>query len=326
MSRVRSAFRQRCEAALLAVVMACVRWLPAALVLGGMRVAARVAGLLVPSRRRHARELVLQRLGPGLDGRRADLIVAGAFRTLALNAVEQLLVDRALRRGAAVDDFVTVEGGEHLRAALEAGRGVLVCGAHLGAWELGPLLVGRLFTPMWVVARRLDNPLLERRLLALRQQFTLGSVPKDGGASQLVRILRDGQAVGILIDQNAGRGGLIMDFLGAPSSHHKVVGVLTRRFRAAAVPVYLLREPGRLRFRLIIEAPVEADPALQPAAAERDVTARLSASLAAQVRAHPEQYLWLHDRWRHAQRAERLARRAAGDDSRVAVAQGTNGG
>jgi lauroyl/myristoyl acyltransferase len=114
--------------------------------------------------------------------------------------------------------------------------------------------------------------------------------------------------------------------IASPASHHKVVGVLARRFGAPAVPVYLLREPGLLRFRMVIEPPIAADPALPPEDAERDVTARLSASLAAQVRAHPEQYLWLHDRWRHAERAVRLARREAGGDSRVPVAQGTNGG
>ncbi len=324
MSRARSMFRYRCEDVLLAATMACVCRLPAALVLAGTRCLARLAAIVLPGRRRHARELVLQRLGPGCNGRRADQIVAGAFRTLGLNTVEPMLVERALRRGVPDAEIVTVEGAEHLQAALDAGHGVFICGAHFGAWELGPLLVGRLFAPMWVVARRLDNPFLESRLLAHRQQFTRGSVPKDGGAAQLVRILRAGEAVGILLDQNAGRGGVIMDFLGAPSSHHRVVGVMARRFGAAALPSYLLREPGTLRFRLIFEAPITARPDLPPEEAERDVVARISASLAARVRAHPEQYLWLHDRWRHAVRAERLARAAAAGDSRAPVAQVTN--
>jgi lauroyl/myristoyl acyltransferase len=326
MTRERSDLRDRCEDLLAAGMMAAVQRLPASFVLAGMRALAGAARVALPGRARHARELVLQRLGPGTTPAAADRIVAGAFRTLALNAVETLLVERALRRGAALDAFVSVHGGEHLRAALAAGRGALLCSAHLGAWELTPLLLARLFEPPWVVARKLDNARLERRLLAHRGRYTRGSVSKDGGAPQLVRILRAGQSIGMLIDQNAGRGGLVMDFLGAPASHHKVAGVLARRFRAPALPVYLLREPGSLRFRLLIEAPVEADPALSAEDAERDVTARLSASLAAQVRAHPKQYLWLHDRWRHAGRAERLARRAAAGDSRVRVAQGTNGG
>jgi Kdo2-lipid IVA lauroyltransferase/acyltransferase len=326
MTRTRSALRDWSEDISVGVMMRVVQWLPTRLVLGGTRALALVARVLLVGRRRRTQTLVAQRLGADGEGERGKRIVAGAFRSLALNAVEPLLVERELRRGVPHDALVIVEGAEHLRAALAAGRGALLCGAHLGAWELTPLLLSKSFAPVWVVARQLDNPRLERRLAAHRGRFTRGSVAKDGGASQLVRILRSGEAIGMLLDQNAGRGGLIMDFLGAPSSHHKVAGVLARRFRAPALPVYLLREPGNLRFRLIVEAPIEADPALPPDEAERDVTARLSASLAARVRAHPEQYLWLHDRWRHAQRAVRLARDAAAGDSRLAVAQGTNGG
>jgi len=326
-SRARSAVRNAVEDVTVGAMMRAVTWLPAGVVLGCARALALGVNVMLPARRRHAQALVRERLGPRVGEASASRIVEGAFRTLALNAVETLLVERALRRGTRPDELVTVEGAEHLRTALAGGRGALLCGAHLGAWELTPLLLSTWFTPIWVVARRLDNPRLERRLAAHRGRFTRGSVAKEGGAPQLVRILRSGEAVGMLLDQNAGRGGVVMDFLGAPSSHHKVAGVLARRFRAPALPVYLLREPGNLRFRMRIEAPIEADPALPAEEAEREVVARLSASLAAQVRAHPEQYLWLHDRWRHAQRAARLsAREAAARGSRLAVAQGTNGG
>jgi len=337
MTHARSALRNWCEDALVAGALGAVRSLPASWVLGGARGLARVAFLVMRERREHTLQLVGRRLGIDAAGPEARRIVLGAFQALALNAVEFLLVERALARGAPDERFVTVEGGEHLRAAIDAGHGVLLCTGHIGAWELSPLFAGRLFVPIWVMARTLDNPRLERRLAALRLRFSRGAVNKDGGGLKLARILRAGETVGLLLDQNAGRGGQIMDFLGAPASQHMVAGVMARRFGARAVPAFLLREPGRLRFRLVFEPPIVADPALEPEAAERDVVQRVSDSMAAQVRRHPEQWLWLHDRWRHAERVLRLeqerqekqelerARERARDTTRP-VAQGTNGG
>jgi len=186
--------------------------------------------------------------------------------------------------------------------------------------------------PIWCIARVLDNPLLERDLTARRLLTGRGIIPKDGGVLKLVRTLRAGELVAVLLDQNAGRKGALLDFLGEPSSHHTVAGVMARRCGAAALPVYLLRAGPGGRLRVVIEPPVQADPGLDDDAAVLQITRRISASLERQVRAHPEQWLWLHDRWRHARRVLRLERQAeAGGASsgaganRMATAQGTNG-
>jgi len=189
---------------------------------------------------------------------------------------------------------------------------VLFCTGHIGAWELlGPVLAG-LTEPLWVVTRPPNSPRLRAWALKRRLAWSLGSIDKEGSSLPLARALRAGDPVGVLLDQNAGRSGWIEDFLGLPASHHRVAGVMARRFGTVSLPVYLLREPGRLRFRLIVEPPVTIDPSLPAGEArERDVVRRLSRSLEARVRAAPEQWMWLHDRWRHALRAERLAARAA---------------
>jgi lauroyl/myristoyl acyltransferase len=110
-----------------------------------------------------------------------------------------------------------------------------------------------------------------------------------------------------------------------------VAGHFAVRQHAVALPIYLLRQEGRPAYRLLIEPPVEPDPGQAPAAAALDVTRRISESLARQVRAHPGQWLWLHDRWRHALRVlatpEPAAPGGPGGPRRTAVAaaQGTNG-
>jgi KDO2-lipid IV(A) lauroyltransferase len=327
------ALRDRLECLGVETLLLPARVLPARAALAGMAGLSRIIQLAASRRRRHAAGLVEQRLGLPAGSPEVRRIVAGSFRTLALNLYEPPLLEAELARGRPLDELVTVEGAEHMRDAQAAGPGVLCCSAHIGAWESVALVIKELFGPIWLVARELDNPLLEARLASRRRRWSRGTIPKDGGALPLVRALRAGEPVGIVLDQNAGSQGAILDFLGAPASHHTVAGVMARRFGVPCVPLYLLREPGCLRFRMRIEPAIVADPRAGDARAiELDVTRRLSASVARIVREHPEQWLWLHDRWRHAALAlRREARRAAAGEvgtegrTQVTTAQGTNG-
>src|SRR5262249_37843771 len=158
-----------------------------------------------------------------------------------LNVVDEVRIERHLRAGRPLNELVEVEGAEHLRAAFAARRGVLLCTAHLGAWEAIGIVLHELFEPVTGVMRTIDNPLIEKLVIERRARWSLGGIPKEGGAMKLARALRAGQGVVLLLDQNAGSSGAILDFLGAPSSHHTVAGVFARRQRAAAVPLYLLR-------------------------------------------------------------------------------------
>ncbi len=297
--------RHRAEWLLAQLVLWPMDVLPSAWLHGGARAAARVTCLVSAERRRNVARRVEERLGLAAGCPREKLIIQGAFETLLLNVVEPVLLERALARGRRLDELVAVEGEEHLRGALASGRGVIVATGHIGAWESLLIVLHRMFRPSWIVARRLKNPLLDRQIVARRLHWAMGRLPMDGSGPQMARLLRSGECIGLLLDQNAGRQGVLLDFLGAPSSHHHVAGIMAARTGALAVPAYLLREAGPVRLRLVIEAPVEAPRGGSPTAAALEVTRRLSRSLEAQVRAHPEQWLWLHDRW---ERAERLLR------------------
>jgi KDO2-lipid IV(A) lauroyltransferase len=320
----RGAARNRAEYLLAEGVTRLVGALPERLVRRGLGRVAVVIRWLAGRRSAHTLGRVRHALGLPDGDARAERILRGAYEVLLVNVFEQDLVERRLARGARPDEFVTVEGAEHLQAALAGPHGVLLCSGHLGAWELIPLFMARRFTPIWTVVRELDNPLLERSLMGRRLRCTRGHVPKEGGGLKLARLMKAGEHVAMLLDQNAGSQGVILPFLGMPSSHHNVAGVLAQRFGAVVVPVYMLREEDGRRFRFVVEPPLRADPALPPEQAAVDVTRRLSASLQAMVTRHPEQWLWLHDRWRHALHVQRAAGGAAAP-TQVTVAQGTNG-
>jgi KDO2-lipid IV(A) lauroyltransferase len=299
---------------------------PARMLLGMARGLSRLSRRALPGRCRSASLRIRTCLGLRPGDKRVDEILSGAFKTLALNAVEPIVFERLLEAGRSPDEFVTVEGREHLDRAYASGKPLLLCSGHLGAWELLTLVVGHRYGPGWAMARPLSNPLLEPYLAARRRRFVRGTVSKDGGGLKVARIMRDCEPLGLLLDQNAGSKGKILDFLGLPASHHTVAGVMAQRFGALAIAIYLLREEGTLRYRLIVEPPITADPDLPAEEAQLDVVLKLSRSLERQVRAHPEQWLWLHDRWRHALHV--LGRKPPGPapaDTQVPVAQGTNG-
>jgi Kdo2-lipid IVA lauroyltransferase/acyltransferase len=328
----RSALRNRAEWLAVNAVLAPTRVLPASFLRAGSGVLARLAHALARQRREHARELVSARLDLPPGSPEVQRIVRGSFETLIRNALEPDLLDRRRRSGRGVADLLEVQGLEHFRAAKAAGRGVMLCTAHIGTWEALGIVMQELGEPVWCIARVLDNPLLERQVIARRAAQSRGSIPKDGGVLKLVRALKAGDPVVVLLDQNAGQHGALLDFLGAPASQHTVAGVMARRCGAAALPAYLLSAGPGGRLRLVFEPPVQADPGLDDEAAALQITRRLSDSLERQVRAHPEQWLWLHDRWRHARRVLRLGRAVAGPPAgggagpnRMATAQGTNG-
>ncbi len=324
MARDQAAWLNRVEASCVAGLVGAMRVLPAwscHAALGGL---SRLGYLLMRSRREHAVQLVCERLG--LSEPEARHVVKGAFRTLALNVGESILLKRALSKGR-LEDHLIFEGAEHLEQAFERKGGVLIATAHLGAWEITGELLARRFRPVWAVGRTMDNPHLDRLVKELRDSALAGTLAKEGSGRSMARLFKKGESVVLLLDQNAGRQGLMMDFLGSPAMQHRVAGVMARRFDVAVVPLYILREPGRLKFRMVLEPPILAQSELPEDEAIQDVVQRVSDSLEARIRKSPEQWLWLHDRWRKARWLLRREQRQAERSKAITpvAAEGTNG-
>lgn len=308
MSATRGPARNLLEALLAVCALGPLWLLPPGLGIAGLRFTGTVLFTILRGRRRHARERVMVTLG--LSEREADDVVRGAFQNLVTNVLEAGRVAAQLKRKP-LNELVTIEGEEHIRSALERGQGVLLCTAHLGAWEaMGPVLA-RVFRPVWAVARPLDNPLLESLALRLRGEVLAGTFLKDGSALPMARLIKKGEIVALLLDQNAGSSGLLLPFLGLPTRQHRAAGVLGTRFGAVVVAAYMLREPGSMAYRLVIEPPAQPDAALGEHEQEAGMVLAVSRSLERQVLAHPEQWNWLHDRWHSAEIALYLKRRWA---------------
>jgi KDO2-lipid IV(A) lauroyltransferase len=189
--------------------------------------------------------------------------------------------------------WIRYEGFEHFEEALRRGRGVLFATAHLGNWELSAYAHALLSAPMSVVVRPLDNPLIDR--LVERRRALSGNrlLSKKDYARGILKALAANQAVGILIDQNAsGEDGAFVDFFGVPASAGTGFAKLAARTGAAVIPGFALWSAEERRYVLRFYPPVEMS-----GDAARDTQA-LQAVLEAVIRQYPDQWFWIHRRWK----------------------------
>ena len=193
---------------------------------------------------------------------------------------------------------ITLEGLEHLRRAMEVHRRALVLTAHLGNWEL--LSVARQLTgyPLAIVVRPLDSPWLNALADRLRRKSGVELIEKHGALRPVMRALADGRLVGILLDQNASRReGVFVPFFGRPASTSKSLALLAVRTGAPVVPIFIRRDV-RGGHRVTIHPPLPAPAPAEGARAVVELTARCTATIEAEIRQGPDQWLWIHNRWR----------------------------
>ena len=191
---------------------------------------------------------------------------------------------------------VEFEGEERVRAAYAHGKGVLFVTGHFGFWELQAMVHALKLPPMAVLARALDNQRLNTLLEDIRTRTGNTVIYRQGTIRRAMRLLANGQGVGILIDQHImSRDAIYVDFFGRPAATTSAVAALALRTGARVVPLFALPLGGG-RYRMIYEHPVE--PPADSADALHEFTQRCTDVLEMYVRRHPELWLWMHRRWR----------------------------
>ena len=193
--------------------------------------------------------------------------------------------------------LVEIEGVEHVDQALARGKGVMFYTGHFGYWELQVMVHALRFKPIVMVARTLDNPLLERLIERMRTRVGTRVIPRRGAIRGLLRALMDRESVGMMIDQHIqDRSAVTVDFFNRSASTTSAIAALALRTGAPIVPVFGLPTADG-RYRMIYEAPVEP-PAADDPDAVRTYTQRCTDVLEMYVRRYPDLWFWMHRRWR----------------------------
>lgn len=238
----------------------------------------------------------LRRAFPDWDEARVQETARAVYAHFGTVILDLLWMEgRSARELLALADL---DGVEHLAAARAAGRGVVAPGGHIGNWEFQAVASVPLVGNVSSIARPLDNPLLDRRLVGLRTSTGNRVIYKQKALAQAIRTIRDGGILAVLIDQNVQPGdGVFVRFFGRPACTTTVAAALALKTGCAIVPVRCtLQRNGR--YRMTYGPPVE-----WTGSGRRDedvplLTQRLTAIIEDWVRETPEQWLWLHRRWK----------------------------
>lgn len=263
-----------------------------------------------------ARENLASAFGESLSDERADQIIYGMWKHLFRMVCEMIQMPRRFRLETCAD-VLEFERRDDCVRALCSGRPVLFLGGHFGNWEISVNTFGCFGFPMGVVARPLDNPLLHQWFRSFRESTGNSLIDKQGAGSELSEIMEKNGFASLLCDQDAGVSGAFVDFFGRPASTFKSIALLALQYNALVVvggawrlPEEAQRDAKWVRFSLTTQEII--DPAdFQGANGIHDLTQRFTSALEALIRKAPEQYFWVHRRWKTSPDARRKRRGAA---------------
>ena len=200
-----------------------------------------------------------------------------------------------------INDHFTFEGEENLLKARAKGKGILILSAHLGNWELLAahcLKFGQ--GNEYVVTKRIHNPYLDRFINNLRRSMGVEILPHRGSARDLVKKLKEGAMVGFVLDQSASEKEAVwVDFFGEKVPTYKSLALLAMNLGTPVLPTFAIRD-GDGRYRMVYKEEVEL---VSTGNSKEDVvanTARFNRIIEDMILSCPEQWFWVHNRWKHA--------------------------
>ncbi len=208
-------------------------------------------------------------------------------------------------------DYVQLKNEEHLVRLLLEDRPLLIVTGHLGNFEVGGYVLGVLGFPTYSVARTLDNPYLDRFVNQFRGRTGQHIIPKNGGADQIEKVLSHNGTMSFLADQYAGPKGCWVDFFGRSASAYKAIALLAMQYNAMITVSAATRKHKPLHFHLHNYA--MADPRATKGDLDtiNELTQWYTTRLEELIRLTPDQYWWLHRRWKDTRPSKQKRRQAA---------------
>jgi KDO2-lipid IV(A) lauroyltransferase len=288
--------RERIEYWLVVAAVRCLGLMPRALArLAAGALAWVVYGALGRLRRVGERNLELAL--PELSAEQRNRILRGVYRHLGWQLVEFCRMSSYTAENTR--GRIRTEGLEHYLAAQARGKGVLVLTGHLGAWELSSFYHSLMGYPMGMVIRRLDNRLLDDFVNGIRCLHGNRVLHKDDFARSLLTAMRAGETVGILMDTNmTPPQGVFVPFFGRLACTASGLARVALRSGAAVLPGFMVWEPAERKYVLHFGPELIFAHTADPEAGVLAATALCNQVLEAWIRRYPDQWLWIHRRWK----------------------------
>jgi Kdo2-lipid IVA lauroyltransferase/acyltransferase len=271
-------------------------WIPRPL---GLRLGDLLGSLLyqaLPRRRQIALNNLAIAFGEEKSPEERETIARKSFQNMGRHFFEALYLIRYDKEK--VTSYVRFENVQYFHQAVDQGRGVIFLTAHFGSWELLAVSSGYLLKPFYLVAKALDFQPAEKLVQRLRGVSGNQCVSKEKSMRRLIQILRQGEILALLIDQNIDwKDGVFIPFFNKRACTNKGLALLVRKTGVPVVPVFIVHQ-GQGQHRIVFSPPL---PWLSFGDKTKEIeenTAQYNQAIEAMIRKHPEQYFWVHQRWK----------------------------
>lgn len=266
-------------------------------------IAISVAGLLGKSayaiirdaRRRTFRNLRLA-FGNEFDQRKLRRLGSRVFANVGKNVVDAVRLRKM--RWEDIEAITEIEGLEHFDRAYRLGKGVIALTGHIGNFELLAAWFSLRGYDVSVIGRELYDPRLDQLLLKNRESAGVENIPTTAGVKPIIKALKTGRALGVLGDQDSSRvRGVFVDFFGRPARTPVGPILLPYKTGSPIIPMAIVRN-GKNRYKIIVKPEVKLTFSDDREKDVVEVTQRCTKVLESIVREYPDQWLWMHDRWK----------------------------
>ncbi|MCC6741617.1 MAG: lysophospholipid acyltransferase family protein [Planctomycetia bacterium] len=270
---------------------AAVLLLPEVLALAAGRVVATVLWTALRKRSGIARKEATRVLG-----KRGAEVAQGSFQHLMETIIRTMRAPRD-RSSGRWERRVEIRGLENLERAVAMGRGVIAVSGHFGDWETFNIALAARGHRVFVVRRAMDNPYMNRGFESFWKQVGTRVIWRKGAMREGLQALREGGVLTLYVDQDARHQGIFVPFLGRAASTIKAPALLSLKSGAPILGFAVTRQPGG-RSLIQIEEPFVADASLPKSDAVLASTRKLTEALEKRILEAPEQWMWIHRRWK----------------------------
>lgn len=252
---------------------------------------------LMKRHRQRAREHLRMAFGESMSEREIERLTRKSMQQMTMMAMELLFTPRLINEWTWARHVELKNLKEALDILLD-GRGAIMLTGHYGNWELLGFMLAALGFKVTAVMRPLDNPFLNDYLMSARQARGLQLLYKKGATQSAEDILSSGGTLCFIADQNAGHKGMFVDFFGVQASTYKSIGLLAIRHNLPVIIGYARRKSPRFEYEIGVNRIIRPEEWKDQADELRWLTQEYTAAIEQFVREAPEQYLWIHRRWK----------------------------
>lgn len=229
------------------------------------------------------------------DGISTEHVIRRCFQNLGKNFIEFIRFPHTSSEKNR--EIVTFEGKAHIDVALAQGNGAIILTGHFGNWELLAASVVEQVAPATPIARRLRSRRLDALVRGWREVAGYSTIDRDNAARDILRCLKRNELIGVLADVDTSVEGVFVDFFGRPAYTPYSPIAIALKTGAPVLPTFIIRQPDDSH-RVIVEPPLKLKTTGDREQDFRINTQMFTEIIESYVRRYPEQWIWMHERWK----------------------------